>query len=204
MASGVVGALAYTFSDTFWFSAVEGEVYASSSLITAIVFWAILKWEDSADQPYANRWIIFIAYMVGLSIGVHLLNLLAIPAIVFVYYFKKYNASRKGILYCLTISFVVVAIIMYGIIPGVVKIASTFELVFVNGIGLPFNTGVMIYAILLIGLIVWGIRYTISKNMVLWNTVLLSVTVILIGYSSFAIIVIRSSANTPMGPKQSR
>ena len=196
--SGVVGGLAYTFSDTFWFSAVEGEVYASSSLITAIVFWAILKWEDSADQPYANRWIIFIAYMVGLSIGIHLLNLLAIPAIVLVYYFKKYNASKKGILYCLAISFVIVAVIMYGIIPGVVKIAAKFELLFVNGIGLPFNTGVIIYALLLISLIVWGIRYTIRKNMVLWNTILLSFTVILIGYSSFAIIVIRSSAKTPM------
>ncbi len=196
--SGMVGALAYTFSDTFWFSAVEGEVYASSSLITAIVFWAILKWEDSADQPYANRWIIFIAYMVGLSIGIHLLNLLAIPAIVFVYYFKKYNADKKGVLYCLAISFVIVAVIMYGIIPGVVEIASKFELLFVNGIGLPYNTGVIIYAILLVSLIVWGIRYTISKKMVLWNTILLSFTVILIGYSSFAIIVIRSSSDTPM------
>ncbi len=196
--SGMVGALAYTFSDTFWFSAVEGEVYASSSLITALVFWAILKWEDVADQPHANRWIIFIAYMVGLSIGVHLLNLLAIPAIVFVYYFKKYKATKKGIVYCLAISFIIVAIIMYGIIPGVVKIASKFELLFVNSFGLPYNTGVIIYALLLISLIVLGFRYTIRKNMVLWNTVLLSFTVILIGYSSFAIIVIRSSANTPM------
>ncbi len=196
--SGMVGALAYTFSDTFWFSAVEGEVYASSSLITAIVFWAILKWEDVADQPYANRWIIFISYIVGLSIGVHLLNLLAIPAIVFVYYFKKYDVSRKGIFYCLMISFVILGIIMYGIIPGVVQIASKFELIFVNGFGLPYKSGVIVYAILLIGLIVFGIRYTIRKNMVFWNTVLLSFTVILIGYSSFAIIVIRSSANPPM------
>ena len=196
--SGMVGALAYTFSDTFWFSAVEGEVYASSSLFTAIVFWAILKWEDSSDKPFANRWIIFIAYMMGLSIGVHLLNLLAIPAIVFVYYFKKYKTSKKGILYCSALSFIIVAIIMYGIIPGVIEIASKFELIFVNGFGLPYNTGAVIYALLLVSLIVLGIRYTFRKKLVLWNTILLSFTVILIGYSSFAIIVIRSSANTPM------
>ncbi len=196
--SGVVGALAYTFSDTFWFSAVEGEVYASSSLFTAIVFWAILKWEDVADEPHANRWIIFIAYMMGLSIGVHLLNLLAIPAIVFVYYFKKYTPTRKGILYCLIGSFVILGAIMYGIIPGVVQIASKFELLFVNSFGLPYNTGVIFYSILLLSLIIFGIRYTMRKGMVLWNTVLLSVTVILIGYSSFAIVVIRSSANPPM------
>lgn len=198
LGSGMVGALAYTFSDTFWFSAVEGEVYASSSLITAVVFWAILKWENVADQPHANKWIIFIAYMVGLSIGIHLLNLLAIPAIVFVYYFKKYPVTRKGIIISFIASIVILGLIMYGIIPGVVTVASWFELMFVNGIGLPYNTGVIIYALLLIGLIVFGIRYTIKKKMVLLNTILLALTVILIGYSSFAMIVIRSSANTPM------
>lgn len=198
LGSGMVGALAYTFSDTFWFSAVEGEVYASSSLITAVVFWAILKWENAADEPHANRWIIFIAYMVGLSIGIHLLNLLAIPAIVFVYYFKKYQVSRNGVIVSFLISIVILGLIMYGIIPGVVTVASWFELLFVNGLGLPFNTGVMLYTILLVGLIVFGIRYTIRKKLVLWNTVLVSLTVILIGYSSFAMIVIRSSANTPM------
>lgn len=196
--SGVVGALAYTFSDTFWFSAVEGEVYASSSLITAIVFWAILKWENVADEPHANRWIILIAYLMGISIGIHLLNLLAIPAIVFVYYYKKYPVTRNGIIASLVISVLLLGIIMYGIIPGVIKIASWFELMFVNGFGLPFNTGTIFYAALLIGLIVFGIYYTTKKNLVLWNTVLVAFMVIIIGYSSFAMIVIRSSANTPM------
>jgi len=198
LGSGVVGALAYTFSDTFWFSAVEGEVYASSSLFTALVFWAILKWEDSADEPHANRWIILIAYLMGLSIGVHLLNLLAIPAIVFVYYFRKYTVTRNGILLSLAISFVILAVVMYMVIPGVITIATWFELMFVNGIGLPFNTGVIIYALLLVGAIIYGIWYTVQKKLVLWNTVLLSFMVILIGYSSFAMIVIRSSANPPM------
>ncbi len=196
--SGIVGALAYTFSDTFWFSAVEGEVYATSSLITAIVFWAILKWENVADQPHANRWIILIAYLMGISIGVHLLNLLAIPAIVFVYYYKKYKVTRNGILASLVISMVILGVIMYGVIPGVITIATWFELMFVNGFGLPFNTGAVIYALLFIGLIVYGIHYTTKKNLVLWNTVLVAFTVIVIGYSSFAMIVIRSSANTPM------
>ena len=196
--SGVVGALAYTFSDTFWFSAVEGEVYASSSLITAIVFWAILKWENVADEPQSNRWIILIAYLMGISIGVHLLNLLAIPAIVFVYYFKKYTVTRNGIIASLIISLIILSVIMYGIIPGVITVATWFELMFVNGFGLPFNTGAIIYAILAIALIVFGIHYTTKKKLVLWNTVLMAFTVILIGYSSFAMIVIRSSANTPM------
>ena len=198
LGSGMVGALAYTFSDTFWFSAVEGEVYASSSLITAVVFWAILKWENAAGEPHANRWIIFIAYMVGLSIGIHLLNLLAIPAIVFVYYFKKYTVTRNGVIVSFVISIIILALIMYGIIPGVVTVASWFELMFVNGIGLPFNTGTMIYGLLVVGLIVFGIHYTMKKKMVFWNTILVSLTVIMIGYSSFAMIVIRSSANTPM------
>ncbi len=198
LGSGAVGALAYTFSDTFWFSATEGEVYASSSLITAIVFWAILKWENVADQPQANRWIILIAYLMGISIGVHLLNLLAIPAIVFVYYFKKNKVTRNGIIASFLISLLILGVIMYGIIPGVIKVATWFELVFVNSFGLPFNTGVIIYSLALVSLIILGIRYTIKKKLVLWNTVLVSFTVILIGYSSFAMIVIRSSANTPM------
>jgi len=198
LGAGVVGALAYTFSDTFWFSAVEGEVYASSSLFTALVFWAILKWEDEADEPRANRWIILIAYLMGLSIGVHLLNLLAIPAIVFVYYFRKYKVTRNGILISLAVSLLILGVVMYGIIPGVITIATWFELMFVNGLGLPFNTGVIIYALALIGALVFGILYTIRKKLILWNTVLISVVVILIGYSSFAMIVIRSSANPPM------
>lgn len=198
LGSGVVGALAYTFSDTFWFSAVEGEVYASSSLFTAMVFWAILKWENEADEPRANRWIILIAYLMGLSIGVHLLNLLAIPAIVFVYYFRKYKVTRNGILISLALSLLILGVVMYVIIPGVVTVATWFELMFVNGMGLPYNTGVIIYAILLIGGLIYGIIYTIQKKLVLWNTVILGVLVILIGYSSFAMIVIRSSANPPM------
>ncbi|MDD2304192.1 MAG: DUF2723 domain-containing protein [Prolixibacteraceae bacterium] len=198
LGAGVVGALAYTFSDTFWFSAVEGEVYASSSLFTALVFWAILKWENEADEPRSNRWIILIAYLMGLSIGVHLLNLLAIPAIVFVYYFRKYKVTRNGILISLAVSLLILGVVMYGIIPGVITIATWFELLFVNGIGLPFNTGVIIYALALIGALVFGIIYTIRKKLILWNTVLISVVVILIGYSSFAMIVIRSAANPPM------
>ena len=198
LGSGIVGALAYTYSDTFWFSAVEAEVYATSSLFTAIVFWAILKWENEADEPHANRWIIFIAYMVGLSIGVHLLNLLAIPAIVFVYYFKKFKPTRNGVIISFVLSIVLLAVLMYVIIPGVITIASWFELMFTNGFGLPFNTGAVIYAFLLIGLLVFGIYYTTVKNKPLLNTILVAVTVILIGYSSFAMIVIRSAADTPM------
>jgi len=198
LASGFVGALAYTFSDTFWFSAVEGEVYASSSLMTAVVFWAILKWENVADEPHANRWLIFIAYIIGLSIGVHLLNLLAIPAIVFVYYFKKYDVTRKGILIALAISVVVLGSIMWGIIPGVVTIGSWFELLFVNTFGLPIHSGLIFYIIAIIAGISYGIWYTLKKQMVLWNTILAGIAVILIGYSSFALIIIRSSAQPPM------
>ena len=198
IASGFIGALAYTFSDTFWFSAVEGEVYATSSLMTAIVFWAILKWENVADEPNANRWLILIAYIMGLSIGVHLLNLLAIPTIVFVYYFKKYDVTRNGILIALATSVIILAIIMYGIIPGFVTIGSWFELLFVNSFGLPYHSGVIFYVAAIIAAIIFGIQYTVKKNKVLWNTVLLGLTAILIGYSSFALIIIRSAAKPPM------
>ncbi len=198
IAAGFIGALAYTFSDTFWFSAVEGEVYAMSSLFTALVFWAILKWEDVADEKYANRWLILIAYLMGLSIGVHLLNLLAIPAIVLVYYFKKFEVNRNGIIKALAVSGVLLVGILYGIIPYIVKIASWFELVFVNGMGMPFNTGTAVYFILLLGGLVFGIHYTHKKQKVIANTILLGITVILIGYSSFAMIVIRSYANPTM------
>lgn len=198
ISSGVVGGLAYTFSDTFWFSAVEGEVYATSSLMTAVVFWAILKWENVADEPNANRWLIFIAYIVGLSIGVHLLNLLAIPAIVFVYYFKKYDVTRNGIIIAFAASIVILGLIMYGIIPGVVTIGSWFDLLFVNTFGLPFASGLYFYMILIIAAVVYGIWYTAKKQMVIWNTIILGITVILIGYSSFALIIIRSSAQPPM------
>ncbi|MBS2098332.1 DUF2723 domain-containing protein [Carboxylicivirga linearis] len=198
MGAGLVGALAYTFSDTFWFSAVEGEVYAMSSLFTAVVFWAILKWENVAGKPYSNRWLVLIAYLMGLSIGVHLLNLLAIPAIVFVYYFKMYEVNRNNTLKALAISAVLLGGILYGIIPGVVTVASWFELMFVNGFGLPFNSGALFYAVLLVAGLVAGIWITYKKRMAIANTILLGVTVILIGYSSFAMIVIRSYANPPM------
>ena len=198
IASGFVGALAYAFSDTFWFSAVEGEVYATSSLMTAIVFWAILKWENVADQPNANRWLIFIAYIIGLSIGVHLLNLLAIPAIVFVYYFKKYDVSRKGVITAFITSIIILGIIMYGIIPGVVTVASWFELLFVNALGLPYHSGMLFYSLALIAAIVFGIWWTAKKQKVVWNTIILGLTVILIGYSSFALTIIRSAAKPPM------
>ena len=194
-----VGAMAYTFSDTFWFSAVEGEVYATSSLFTAVVFWAILKWENIADEPGANRWLILIAYLIGLSIGVHLLNLLAIPAIVLVYYFRKYKVTRKGVVYALVISVVMLLLIMYGIIPGIIKVATVVEKFFTNSVGLHYNVGVVIYVALLLGALIYGIYRTqfVRKN-VLWNTILLCITVIIIGYSSYALIVIRSLAGPPM------
>ena len=198
LGSGIVGALAYTWSDSFWFSAVEGEVYALSSFFTAIVFWAILKWEREADKPHNTRWLILIAYLMGLSIGVHLLNLLCIPAIAFVYYFKKYKITRKGIIYTFIISALILGAIQAVIIPGLVKMAGSFELLFVNDFGLPFNTGTLVYAALLIGLVAWGLHWTQRKGKVVFNTVLLGVTVILLGYSTYAMIVVRSNANPPI------
>jgi len=195
-----VGAMAYTFSDTFWFSAVEGEVYATSSLFTAVVFWAILKWENVADEPGANRWLILIAYLIGLSIGVHLLNLLAIPAIVLVYYFRKYpKVTRNGVLKALGVSLALLLMIMYGIIPGIVKVATVVEKFFTNTVGLHYNVGVVIYVCLLLGALIFGIyRTQFLKKSILWNTILLAITVIVIGYSSYALIVIRSLAGPPM------
>lgn len=198
LGSGLVGSLAYTFSDTFWFSAVEAEVYAMSSLFTAIVFWAILKWEEVADKPGSTRWIVFIAYLMGLSIGVHLLNLLAIPALTFVYYFKKYEVTPKGIAITAVISVLILGFVQKGIIPGVVKVASIFELLFVNSFGLPFQSGVIFFIVLISGGIGYGLYYTATQKKVLANIVLLCITVILIGYSSYAMITIRSLANPPM------
>lgn len=198
MGTGIVGALAYTFSDTFWFSAVEGEVYAMSSLFTAAVFWAILKWEDVADEEGSNRWIILIAYLMGLSIGVHLLNLLCIPAIVMVYYYKKYTVTPRNTMWALLLSCVLIVTILYGIIPGIVKIASYFELFFVNSLGFSYNTGAVVYALLLIAAIVWGIIYTLRHKHQIWNTIITAIAVIVLGYSSFAMIVIRSTANPTM------
>lgn len=252
MGSGLVGALAYTWSDTFWFSAVEGEVYAYSSLFTAVVFWLILKWESVANEPHSDRWLVLIAYLTGLSIGVHLLNLLCIPAIVLVYYYKKNpDANLKGSLLALTGSMVLVAAVLYGIVPGVVKVGGWFELLFVNSFGMPFNSGLIVYIILLATSIIWGVyesyteksrkrmnisfmvtiamlgipfygygwssaligiiilgilgvylfadlnkKYQISARTL--NTSLLCIMMIMVGYSSYALIVIRSTANTPM------
>jgi hypothetical protein len=198
LGSGLVGALAYTFTDTFWFSAVEGEVYASSSLFTAVVFWAILKWENEFDEKYANRWLILIAYLMGLSIGVHLLNLLAIPAIVLVYYFRKHSVTTRGVIYALLIASVLLGSIMYIIIPGIVWLATRFELVFINGFGLPYKSGVLFFAAALLGGLAYGIWKSFKNNNILLNTVLTGITVILIGYSTFSMIVIRSLANPPM------
>ena len=255
-ASGLVGALIYTFSDTFWFSAVEGEVYAYSSAFTAIVFWLILKWEDHADEPHSDRWLVLIAYMTGLSIGVHLLNLLCIPAIVLVYCYRRYpNIELKGSLIALVGSFVIVAGVLYGVVPGIITVAGWFELLFVNQLGCPFNTGEIIYIVLLVAIVIWAIyesyvdrnfkRQNISFTLAVgmlgvpfrgteWgaaiigiiilvaiyfglnyrkkvekqlipvisarfkNTTLLCMLMLMIGYSSYAVIVIRSSANPPM------
>ena len=243
---GAVGALAYTWSDTFWFSAVEGEVYAFSSLMTALVFWIILKWEDVADEPHSDRWLILIAYLMGVSIAVHLLNLLCIPAIVLVYYFKKYpNPNLKGSLIALLISFVMVGIMLYGLIQGLVKVGGWFELLFVNSFSLPYNTGVGFYIFLAFAVLAWSIWETMREkynparakiafllsiallgipffgdnpwigiiilivlgifffntkklNPVTLNTILIGLFVITIGYSSYALIMIRSTANPPM------
>jgi tetratricopeptide (TPR) repeat protein len=198
LGSGMLGALAYTFSDTFWFSAVEGEVYGSSSLFTAVVFWAILKWENVADEKYANRWLIFIAYLMGLSIGVHLLNLLAIPAIVLIFYFRKYKVTTNGVLLALLASAGILGGIIYILIPGLIKFAAFFERFFVNNFHLPYFSGVFIYFGILFALVVYGIHYTHKHGKVLANTILLIFTVITIGYSSYTMIIIRSLANPPM------
>jgi hypothetical protein len=197
-AASFVGSLAYTFSDTFWFSAVEGEVYAMSSMMTALVFWIILKWESVADEKHAFRWLILLAFVIGLSVGVHLLNLLAIPAISFVYYFKKFKPSRWGMVLTFGISILIIAFIMFFIVPWVVKLSGKFELLFINGFGLPFNTGTIIYFVLLIGLIVFGLWYTHKKGKAVLNTIILGLTFILIGYASFAVLVIRANADTPI------
>lgn len=244
LAAGLTGAMAYAFSDTFWFSAVEGEVYATSSLFTALVLWAMLRWEDVADEPHADRWIILIAFMMGLSIGVHLLNLLAIPAIVFIYYFRKYEFSWKGLFASLALSVVLIVLVMYGIIPGLFKMSSKFELFFINSLGLPFNSGLYIHIILfvaaliltvwftfthsdgkkgaimagltvllsglwlltesffiniiILAALVWAIWYIANRRLAVLNTVMTAMLVIFIGYSSFATIMLRATANTPI------
>jgi Protein of unknown function (DUF2723) len=198
MGAGIVGALAYTFSDSFWFSAVEAEVYAMSSFFTAFVVWAMLKWDLISDESKANRWIILIAYMMGLSIGVHLLNLVAMPALALVFYFKKYKPTLWGIIATLGISGALVLFISELIIPGLPTLAGHFEIFFVNTLGMFFGSGVLVFVLLLIAGVVYAIYYTHTKNHPIWNTFVLSTAFILIGYASYAIIVIRSNYDPPI------
>lgn len=245
MGSGLVGALAYTFSDTFWFSAVETEVYAMSSLATAIVFWAIFKWEAVADEPHADRWLVFIAYIMGLSIGIHLLNLLTIPALAFVYYFRRFDVTRKGVIYCAIASIAILGFVQYGIIPGIVSLAANFDLLFVNSLGMSFGSGIIFFSLLLVTCLVSGILFTHNRNKnliilsfaslcamlvlgqsfmgllvllvlafvaeyfwgirskpALLNIAYLSVTFIIIGYCSFAMIIIRAKAQPNLNNSQ--
>ncbi len=198
IASGLVAAGTLTFTDTFWFSAVEAEVYAASSFFMSFTFWAILKWERVSDQEGSNKWLVFIAYLVGLAIGVHLLNLLVIPGIVLVYYFKKYEYNRKGLLFALAAGFALLFTVQLFIIPGIPSLAAKMDVMFVNSFGLGFNSGVIFFAFLLLIPLIFGIWYTQKNAKVIWNTVLLSFAFILIGYSSYAMVVIRSNANTPI------
>ena len=198
LGSGAIGALAYTFTDSFWFISVEAEAYATSSMFTALVFWAILKWENVADKPHANRWLVLITFVMGLSIGVHLLNLLTIPAIVFVYYFRKYKVTKWGIVGAAGAAIALLGAVMYVIIPGIISLAAKFELLFVNSFKLPYNSGVIFFIVLAFSLLAFGLWYTTKKQRVLLHTLILGVAVISIGYSSYTMLVIRAQANPPM------
>ncbi len=203
--SAAVGALAYCFSDTFWFSAVEGEVYAMSSLFTALVFWSMTKWYEQADRPHSNRWIVLISFLMGLSIGIHLLNLLAIPALVFMFYYKR--REDKGysfweLVKIFGVSVVILAFILFLIIPWLPKFAAYFDLFFVNVLGLPYNTGAAFFMVALLALCFWGLFRTLKKGKVFWNTALLCCTTIIIGFSIFSIDIIRSCAKTPTNEYQ--
>ena len=199
MGTGLVGALACTFSDSFWFSAVEAEVYGMSAFFTSFVFWAILKWENMTEEQDRARWLILIAYMMGLSIGVHLLNLVAIPVLGLIVYFKYYEkVTRKGIIYTMLISAAIVLIVLEGVIPGLPSLAGKMEIFFVNSFGLPFGSGVIFFGLLVIGGLVYGIHYSIKHNKYVLNTSLLALAFILIGYSSYSLAVIRSNYNPPI------
>ena len=203
--SGAVGALAYCFSDTFWFSAVEGEVYAMSSLFTAIVFWAMTKWYEQADEPYANRWIVLICFLMGLSIGVHLLNLLTIPCLVFLYYYRKREDrgyTFRQLVGIFALSCVILALILFVIIPYLPKIAAYFDLFFVNTLHLPYNSGAVFFVVLLFALCFWGLFVTMKKQKAFFNTLLLCFTTIVVGFSVFSIVIIRSCAHTPTNEYQ--
>lgn len=199
LGAGVVGALAYTFTDTFWFSAIEGEVYALSSMFTSLVVWLMLKWEEEADQPHSTRWIILIAYLMGLSIGVHLLNLLTIPALVFIYYFRKSEkVTLKGVILATLISGVLLVLMNNIIIPYTVYIGAMFDLLCVNTLGMPVNSGMVIFCLLVFGALGWGVWHTHKNGKVIANTILLSLTMVLVGFSSYATVTIRAAANPPM------
>ncbi|MBR5955802.1 MAG: DUF2723 domain-containing protein [Bacteroidales bacterium] len=203
--SGAVGALAYCFSDTFWFSAVEGEVYAMSSLFTALVFWAMTKWYEQADQPGSSRWIVLISFLMGLSIGVHLLNLLAIPAIVFMYFYRKHEDDKLSLKQCLAfflLSVVILGLLVFMIIPYLPKIAAYVDLFFVNTLGLPVNSGAAFFLVAVLGLCFWGLFKTYDAGKVFWNTALLCLTTIVIGFSIFSIVIIRASVKTPTNENQ--
>jgi len=201
--AGFVGAVAYTFTESFWFNAVEGEVYAMSSFFTAVTFWAILKWEQVADDPKSYRWFIFIAFLVGLSIGVHLLNLLCVPAIVYVVYFKKWKkTSFGGFLLAGVVSLVLLWFLNMFLVPQIINLAGKTELFFVNTLGAPFNLGSIVYFAIIIGLIIWGLWYTAKRGKVIWNTAILAFMFILIGYSSFFMLIIRANTNTPINENE--
>lgn len=196
--SGLVGSLAFTFTDSFWFSAVEAEVYAMSSFFTAFVFWAILKWDDNYGKEGNDKWIVLIAYMVGLSIGVHLLNLVALPALGFVYYIRKYKPTTSGTIIALVVSAAIIGVIMVGIIPGLPSIAASFEIFFVNSLGLPFTSGIIFFVLLFISALVYGFYHSIKHNKQILNLIMVCLTFILIGYSSYVIILVRSNFDPPI------
>ncbi len=197
--SGLTGALSFTFTDSFWFSAVEAEVYAMSSFFTAFVFWAILKWEGLENEKLENKWIILIAYMMGLSIGVHLLNLVAIPALALIVYFKKYkNTSIIGVITSFITGLIIVGLIVEGIIPGLPSTASFVERLFVNSLGLPFGSGIIFFILIFIASLAYLIWYSQKREKPILNTSLLAFTFILIGYSSYSLVLIRSNYNPPI------
>ena len=199
LGAGAVGALAYTFTDTFWFSAVEGEVYALSSMFTALVVWLMLKWEEQADEPHSSRWIVLIAYLMGLSIGVHILNLLCIPALVFIYYFRKTaTVTWRGIALSTLVSGAMIVFVNNIIIPYTVWIGAQIDTLFVNTFGLPVNSGITLFALALIIGLGWAAWAAHKRGRVLLNIILLSTTMILVGYSSYASVTIRAAANPPM------
>ena len=198
LGAGLVGSLAYTFSDSFWFSAVEGEVYALSSFFTAVTFWCIMKWEEVADSPHSSKWLVLIAYLIGLSIGVHLLSLLTIPAMGMIYYFKNNKYSHTGALKAFLVSTVILVVIQGVLIPKTASLMGSFDMIFVNSIGLPFNSGVLFFFLLVIGLIIYGLYFTKQNGYSNLNTAILGILVLLIGYSSYATVILRSSAKTPI------